>query len=40
VTIHLPPGGSAEYFYGLVSSKERSCEANRAKASSKGFFVD
>lgn len=30
VTIHLPPGSSAEYFYGLVSSHRHACESHRA----------
>lgn len=25
VTVHLPPGGSAEYFYGLVKAKPGAC---------------
>jgi len=30
VTIHLPPGGSAAYFYGLVTSSRTECESHRA----------
>lgn len=30
VTMHLPPGGSAAYFYGSVSSPKGSCERHRS----------
>lgn len=29
VTMHLPPGGSAAYFYGSVSSVKGACERSR-----------
>jgi hypothetical protein len=30
VTIHISPGGSAAYFYGLVTSEKGACTKNRA----------
>jgi hypothetical protein len=31
VTMHLPPGGTAEYFYGLVKTKKGACRARELK---------
>lgn len=30
MSIHLPPGGSAAYFYGAVSSHKHACESHRS----------
>ncbi len=29
--MHLPPGGTAEYFYGLVKAKKGACRAREMK---------